>query len=71
MSQESTLLPSTSFESRPVASPCIGRCRLDAAGRYCLGCLRDLDEIATWASASESRRRDILAALVARREARK
>lgn len=44
----------------PVASPCIGICQLDGAGRYCVGCLRTLPEIAEWGSASNERRRAIL-----------
>jgi predicted Fe-S protein YdhL (DUF1289 family) len=42
------------------ASPCIGTCRLDEQGRYCVGCRRTLREIAEWGTASEARRRAIL-----------
>ena len=32
----------------PVPSPCIGVCRMDAADRWCMGCLRSRDEIGDW-----------------------
>jgi uncharacterized protein len=31
-----------------VASPCISVCRMDEASGLCTGCLRTLDEVATW-----------------------
>lgn len=34
-------------KDRPL-SPCINLCRMDDDDRYCLGCFRTLDEIATW-----------------------
>ncbi|NKF23095.1 DUF1289 domain-containing protein [Solimonas marina] len=41
-----------------VPSPCIKLCRLGAHG-HCLGCGRDLDEIAAWARATSAQRRQI------------
>jgi hypothetical protein len=41
----------------PVPSPCNSVCRMDANGRYCVGCLRTLDEIAGWAGFDDARRR--------------
>jgi predicted Fe-S protein YdhL (DUF1289 family) len=29
-------------------SPCIKVCRLDAMGRYCIGCGRTIEEIKNW-----------------------
>lgn len=49
-------------------SPCTGVCTLDAAN-VCLGCGRHIDEIAAWGSASEPRRREIVAHAAARRAA--
>ena len=49
----------------PVASPCIGICRLDERA-LCVGCGRSLDEIAEWSRATEERRRVIVAAARAR-----
>lgn len=51
----------------PTLSPCIGVCAMDAQSGLCQGCLRTLDEIAAWASASEAQRRAIKAALPQRR----
>ncbi|MCR5870106.1 MULTISPECIES: DUF1289 domain-containing protein [unclassified Sphingomonas] len=43
-----------------IASPCIGVCRM-RADNVCEGCHRTLDEIAEWFTASDDRRRAILA----------
>jgi predicted Fe-S protein YdhL (DUF1289 family) len=40
---------------RPILSPCIGVCRLDAHG-LCEGCHRTADEIAHWISYSDEQR---------------
>ncbi len=53
---------------KPVASPCVNVCRME--GELCRGCARTLDEIARWSSACEAERRQILARLPARRQAR-
>ena len=54
----------------PPPSPCISICKMDpragtpaerAAGGLCAGCLRTLDEIVEWSTATDSRKRDILA----------
>ncbi|AFM14771.1 DUF1289 domain-containing protein [Turneriella parva] len=31
-----------------IESPCIAVCKLDDAGRICIGCYRTVDEITTW-----------------------
>lgn len=51
----------------PIASPCIGVCRMDAATGWCEGCLRTIDEIMVWGSASDGQRREVLGQLSARR----
>lgn len=51
---------------RPVGSPCIGVCRLDARRRYCEGCLRNVEEIASWRAASDSEKLRVLDALESR-----
>lgn len=48
-----------------VASPCTSVCRLQ--GALCVGCHRNLDEIAEWPLASAERQREIVAAAHARR----
>jgi hypothetical protein len=45
-----------------VESPCVSICRLDDSG-VCVGCFRTADEIASWLSYSDERRREIIEAL--------
>ena len=52
-----------------VASPCISVCVMDPASGLCRGCLRTLDEIASWISLDDDARRAIVASLPARRAA--
>lgn len=49
-------------------SPCTKICLLDDATGWCLGCGRDIGEIAEWGAASAERRNEILRALPARIE---
>jgi predicted Fe-S protein YdhL (DUF1289 family) len=51
----------------PTPSPCIGICRLDPATDWCVGCSRTGGEIAEWMTASEKRRRQIVASTELRR----
>ena len=51
----------------PPASPCVGICLIDPATRRCRGCLRYIDEIASWYGASAAEKRTILARLAERR----
>ncbi len=53
-------------EAAPV-SPCVGICLLDPATGYCRGCLRSVDEIASWYDASAAEKRAMLARLHQRR----
>ena len=41
-------------------SPCIDVCRIDEKTGWCEGCLRTIDEIATWGALDPATRRDIL-----------
>lgn len=43
----------------PVPSPCISVCELDAQRRFCVGCLRTLEEIGAWRGLDEAGRRAI------------
>jgi uncharacterized protein len=54
------------LESAP-PSPCIGICLIDPATRRCRGCLRYIEEIATWYDASATEKRAILARIAERR----
>ena len=49
-------------------SPCINICQMDAASGLCIGCWRNLDEIAGWAAADDAKRLTILAAVARRRQ---
>lgn len=49
----------------PIPSPCIGVCTV-AADRTCEGCLRTLDEIGRWSTASDSEKLTILDATIER-----
>jgi len=50
-----------------VPSPCIDVCRIDAASGLCAGCLRTLDEIATWGGLDDAHKRLVWQRLAARR----
>lgn len=56
-------MPSNSKNAPSIASPCKSICKMNAAGTLCLGCGRNLDEIAEWPSASDERKREILASV--------
>jgi len=47
-------------------SPCVKVCVVHPEARVCTGCLRTLDEIASWGRMSPDDRRAVLAALPAR-----
>ncbi|MFG6449740.1 DUF1289 domain-containing protein [Roseateles sp. BYS180W] len=49
-----------------MASPCTGVCRIDPCTGWCEGCVRTLDEIAVWRTASSAQRQAILDDLLAR-----
>ncbi len=42
-----------------VPSPCVSVCRMDAAGEYCEGCRRTLDEIAAWSGLAPKAKREV------------
>lgn len=49
-------------------SPCVDICTVDPGGRYCLGCLRTLDEIAAWGGLDAVRKQSLLDELERRAE---
>lgn len=53
--------------ARPIASPCRKLCQLHPIEKVCFGCFRTIDEIASWAKFSDTRRAKIMADLPARR----
>ena len=50
-------------------SPCISVCRMDEASGLCEGCLRTIEEIATWSRLDDAGRRLVLQRLSPRRVA--
>ena len=44
-------------------SPCVGTCTLDQASRYCIGCLRTVEEIGAWRTLTEDQRVAVIAQL--------
>ena len=50
-----------------VPSPCISVCQMDQATGLCAGCLRTLDEIASWSLFSDDDKRAVWAAIPQRR----
>jgi predicted Fe-S protein YdhL (DUF1289 family) len=51
------------------ASPCLGICLMDPGRRICRGCLRTIEEIGGWYTASNAEKRAILERLGQRRAA--
>jgi predicted Fe-S protein YdhL (DUF1289 family) len=43
----------------PVPSPCLSVCKMDAAGVYCQGCFRTVDEIRAWGKSEPAFKRAI------------
>ena len=52
-----------------VPSPCISVCKMDARSGWCEGCLRTIDEIATWSVLDDDEKRRVWKLLPQRREA--
>ena len=52
-----------------VPSPCISVCTMNEATGLCVGCLRTLDEIASWSVLDDDERRAVWEAIAARRHA--
>jgi predicted Fe-S protein YdhL (DUF1289 family) len=52
---------------KPVATPCVKVCVVDGESGLCLGCYRDLSEVAGWARLSDDERAHIMAELPSRR----
>lgn len=50
-----------------VPSPCVNVCQMDPASGLCRGCLRTLDEIASWLDFSVTEKRQVLERLDERR----
>ena len=44
------VLASDHNDDKPVPSPCVSVCKMDAEGVFCTGCLRTLDELRAWST---------------------
>jgi hypothetical protein len=55
------------LSSREPASPCIDVCEMDEKLGLCKGCLRTIEEIASWSTMSDDGKRKVLTQLLARR----
>ncbi|GIK85743.1 MAG: hypothetical protein BroJett026_12240 [Betaproteobacteria bacterium] len=53
--------------SGSVPSPCVSVCVIDQRTGLCAGCLRTLDEIASWSVCDDDGKRAVLAAIAERR----
>ena len=62
MSEVANIIPS------PVPSPCVSLCKMDLERRYCMGCLRTIEEIVAWGKADDDFKRAVWAELPLRRQ---
>lgn len=51
----------------PVVSPCVNICQMDETTGWCVGCLRTLEEIASWSGYAEADKRCVWQQLPQRR----
>ena len=56
---------------QPIKTPCVKVCVVDGQSGHCLGCGRNLGEIARWARISDTERDAVMAILPARIDALK
>jgi predicted Fe-S protein YdhL (DUF1289 family) len=59
--------PTASGPPAPIKTPCIKVCVVDGESGLCMGCYRQLSEVAGWARLSDDERAAIMAELPARR----
>ena len=59
--------PAPSGPPKPIKTPCVKVCVVDGESGLCLGCYRDLSEVASWARLTDAEREAILAELPTRR----
>jgi uncharacterized protein len=49
-----------------IGSPCVNWCEMNPTSNYCYGCLRNIEEIATWSKLSEAEKEAVWLALPVR-----
>jgi len=59
--------PTPSGPPRAIATPCVQVCVVDGESGLCLGCYRQLSEVAGWTRLTDDERARIMAELPARR----
>ena len=55
------------MSGRPIVTPCVKVCFIDPDSGLCLGCFRNIEEIARWSGYTDDQRNEILDALPGRR----
>ena len=63
-----TTLPDRGGLPAPIKTPCIKVCGIDGESGLCMGCYRQLSEVAGWAKLTDDDRARIMAELAGRRE---
>jgi predicted Fe-S protein YdhL (DUF1289 family) len=66
-SEAGFLLHRSAEMNKPIETPCISVCVIEAGTRLCAGCGRSLDEIARWAAMTDAERQRIMRDLALRR----
>ncbi|MBM3571455.1 MAG: DUF1289 domain-containing protein [Alphaproteobacteria bacterium] len=61
--------PREMIEDRPLPSPCISVCIIEARTSFCKGCWRTIQEVEAWGRLDNAARQAILAQLHERRRA--
>jgi predicted Fe-S protein YdhL (DUF1289 family) len=56
MSHQTTLPPE---QQTPVPSPCVSLCKMSQDTGFCEGCMRTIDEIIAWSTASNQFKREV------------
>ena len=46
-----------------IDSPCLHNCQLNTKGSHCIACLRSTDEITSWESYSDKRKKIVIESL--------
>jgi len=67
MSDDPSAAPPAPGPPKAIATPCIKVCVVDGESGLCLGCYRQLSEVAGWARLTDAERARIMAELPARR----
>jgi uncharacterized protein len=54
------MLKNTNFDTcMTVPSPCISNCKIDEISKFCIGCLRTIDEIMAWSAMNDDEKTQV------------